>query len=161
MSEIGTLKHYIARALNSAGGAFARLVFLGSLRDAYSGRYLHEGWGEVASKEEVHSILLDTHNSLYLAVLRMPLLDLSRELRRHFQSINEAEGETVRLWLEAEPFRDLVPLGCSAAVRELFVSQVRTALEVLRRVPDWKELAEPIASPPTLLDQLPLPRRPN
>jgi hypothetical protein len=157
VNEIGTLKHYLARALNSAGGAFARLIFLGSLRDAYSGRYLHEGWGQVASKEEIHSTLLDAHHAAYLSVLRMPLLDLSKELRRHFRSIHEPEGETVQLWLEAEPFRDLVPRGCSPASRALFISQVRTALEVLRRAPGWRELAEPIASPPTLPDQSPLP----
>jgi hypothetical protein len=154
MKELGSLESYIARVLRSAGGAFCRLLFIASLRDAYSGRYLHEGWGQVASPDEIHSALVDIHRTEFLSVLRLGLLDLSRHLRRHFQSIHEREGETALLWLETEPYRNLVPQGCSPTLRELFFSQVRTALEVLYRSPDWQELSEPIASPPPPPDRL-------
>ncbi len=153
VNEIGSLRRYVARALNSADSLFARLIFVGSLRDAYSGRYLHEGWSGMSSVDEVHAILCDAHQSAFLAVLRLPLLDLSRELRRHFQSLNQPENETALLWLEIEPFRDLVPQGYLPEWRELFVSQIRIALKVLQRAPDWTELSEPIASPPPPPDQ--------
>jgi hypothetical protein len=116
-------------------------------------RYLHDGWSGIASAEEIHATLLHVHRAAFAAVLRLPLLDLSRELRRHFQSVNQAEDATALLWLETEPFRDLAPRGCSPALRELFVSQIRIALEVLHRAPGWEELSEPVASPPPLPDQ--------
>jgi hypothetical protein len=148
-----SLKPYLSRALNSADGLFARLVFVGSLRDTYTGRYLHEGWGRVASADEIHTVLSSVHQKLFWSILRLPLIDLSKELRLHFRLLNEPEPRTVLLWLEAEPFRDLIPPGCSPALRELFVSQVTTALEVLRRAPDWSELSGPVASPPPPPDQ--------
>ncbi len=153
VNDIGSLRRYVARALNSAGNLFARLVFVGSLRDAYTGRYLHEGWSGIASGEQVHATLREVHCAAFAAVLRLPLLEVSRELRCHFQSLNQPESETAQLWLDVEPFRDLIPQGCLPERRELFISQVRIALEVLRRAPDWSELSEPIASPPPPPDQ--------
>ncbi len=156
MNGTGSLERQIARSLNSAGGHFARLVFIGSLRDAYTGHYLHEGWGQIVSAEEIHETLRGVHQDIFVAVLRFSLLDLAKEIRLHFRSLSQPEGETAALWLETEPFRDLIPQGCSLSSRELFVSQVTTALEVLRRAPDWRELSGPVASPPPLPDQSPL-----
>lgn len=156
MNGTRSLKRHIARALNSAGGHFARLVFVGSLRDAYTGHYLHEGWGQVALADEIHQVLRGVHQELFVSVLSLPLLDLAKELRLHFGSLNQPERETAALWLETQPFRDLIPQGCSISSRELFVSQITTALEVLRRSPDWPELSGPVASPPPLPDQSPL-----
>ena len=151
-----SLKCYIAQAVHSADTPFAALVFFGSLRDAYSGQYLHEGWGQMASAEEIHSVLRETHQSLFDSVVRLSLIDLSKQLRMHFQSLNQPERETSVWWLEVEPFRDLIPQGCSVVVRELFVSEVKTALEVLCHAPGWSELAAPAASPQRQPDRSPL-----
>jgi len=152
-----SLKRYIAQAVHSADTPLAALMFFGSLRDAYSGHYLHEGWGQMASPEEIHSVLSETHQSLFNSVVRLSLIDLSKQLRMHFQSLNQPERETSVRWLEVEPFRDLIPQGCSAVVRELFVSEVKTALEVLCHAPEWSELAlAPAALPQRQLDRSPL-----
>ena len=151
-----SLKRYVAQAVHSADTPLAALVFFGSLRDAYSGHYLHEGWGQMASVEEIHSVLLETHQTLFDSVLRLSLVDLSNQLRMHFQSLNQPERETCVRWLEVEPFRDLIPIGCSVVVRELFVSEVKTALEVLCHAPEWSELAvAPAALPQPQLDRSP------
>ena len=152
-----SLKRYIAQAVHSADTPLAALVFFGSLRDAYSGHYLHEGWRQMASAEEIHSVLLETHQSLFDSVLRLSIIDLSNQLRMHFQALNRPERETSVWWLEVEPFRDLIPQGCSVVVRELFVSEVKTALEVLCHAPAWTELAvAPAGSPQPQLDRSPL-----
>ena len=152
-----SLKSYITQAVHSADTPLAALVFFGSLRDAYSGHYLHEGWGQMASPEEIHSVLSETHQSLFNSVVRLSLIDLSKQLRMHFQALNQPERETSVRWLEVEPFRDLIPQGCSAVVRELFVSEVKTALEVLCHAPEWSELAvAPAALPQRQLDRSPL-----
>jgi hypothetical protein len=147
----------MARAVCSADTVFDQLIFLGSLRDAYTGRYLHEGWVRVASPEEIHRQLGRAHQSSFESVVKLSIVELSKQLRFHFQSIGRSERETSLLWLEAEPFRDLIPPGCSAVLRELFISQVKTALEVLSRVPDWADLRAPIALPHSQPDQSPLP----
>lgn len=161
MARVGSVERYIAQVVRSVGTDFERLVFLGSLRDAYSGRYLHEGWLRVASPEEIHQVLQGAHQLSFESVLVLSLMDLSKQLRFHFQSLNQSEREASLLWLEAEPFRDLIPRGCSPALRELFVSQVRTALAVLLHTPDWAELAGPAALPRPLPDQSRLPHWAN
>ncbi len=159
MTGTEKLKSYIARAIESADTSFQRLTFVGSLRDAYSGRYVHEGWSGVTSAEEVHRELRQIHESLFATALNLSIIDLSKELRHHFQQLSQPELETSRLWLEVEPFRDLIPQGYSPAFRELFVSNVRTALEVLCLAPEWSELASSVASRRSLLGQPLQPRR--
>lgn len=161
MARVGCLERYIARALGSVETVFEQLIFLGSLRDAYTGRYLHEGWQQTASAEDVHQGLLRAHQASFEAVLRVSLPELSKQLRLHFHSAGQCERETSALWLEAEPFRDLVPQGCPQVLRELFISQVRAALEVLSRLPEWSELAGPAASLRLQPGQSPLPQWTN
>lgn len=156
MARVGSLERYIARALGSVNTDFERLVFLGSLRDVYTGHYLHEGWVRVASPDEIHHVLQGVHQLSFDSVLRLSLMDLSKQLRFHFQSVSQPERDTSLLWLESEPFRDLVPQGCSPVARDLFVSQIKTALNVLWQAPDWSELVGPVALPHPLPDQSPL-----
>ncbi len=55
MQSAERLERYLTRALDSLEGPLAQLVYLASLRDPYTGRYLHEGWSAVVSPEAVHS----------------------------------------------------------------------------------------------------------
>lgn len=150
---IGSLERYVARAVDSASTPLQRLVFVGSLRDAYTGRYVHQGWSQVASAEEVDALLDDFHRNVFRVVLQLSIIDLSKELRHHFGLLNQPEQRTSLFWLETEPFRDLIPRGCSSALRELFISQVRIALEVLCRAPNWSEIAGPVRSEPVRFDR--------
>lgn len=157
MTRIASLERYIRRAVCSADTVFEQLIFLGSLRDAYTGRYVHEGWVQIVSPEEIHQGLRGAHQASFESVLRLSVIELGKQLRSHFLSIGQPERKTSLLWLEAEPFRDLIPHGCPPVFRELFVSQVKAALEVLCRAPDWPHLRAPIALPHSLPGQSPLP----
>lgn len=141
------LLSHLQRALAFLPIRFEQLVFLTSLRDAYTGRYLHEGWISVASAGDVHRALQQSHHEIFSLVLRLPLVELCRQLRSHFESLGEKQPEAEKIWLEIEPFREMVPQGSSPVERSLFVSQVRVALEVLVRDPGWVGLEEQGASP--------------
>lgn len=156
MPGVGSLEQYIARAVRSVETAFDRLVFLGSLRDSYSGQYIHEGWVQVASPDDIHRALMALHQSSFDCVLHLSLIELCKQLRSHFHAIQQPERETSLQWLESEPFRVLIPQGCMPALRELFISNVHTALAVLHRVPDWTDLSGPMALPPPQPDRLSL-----
>lgn len=161
MHTVWELRRCIADAVQAAESTFDQLVFLGSLRNTYDGRYMHEGWRGLGEANEVHGLLRDTHDSVFGSVLRLSVVDLGKELRLHFLSNNYPEGQTCRLWLELEPFRDLVPQGCSIAVRKYFVLQIRTALQVLLLAPNWSDLAEPIALRHSRLGRSPLLQYPS
>ena len=156
MTKVGSLERYIAQTVCSLDTIFERLVFLASLRDTYTGQYVHEGWLKAASPAEIHQALKKLHQSSFESILDLPLIDLTKELRFHFDSLKQPERETSFLWLEAEPFRGLIPQGYSPVLREIFVSQVRTALEVLSRFPQWPRLKGPVELLRLQPDQSPL-----
>jgi len=127
------LEQHLERALEYLPAAFSQLAFLSSVRDSYTGRYLHEGWCSIASREEVHRVLQQTHQGVFDRVLGLPLVEVRRELSEYFRSASEAgpEEAAAQVWLELESHRDMIPQGCSPLDRDLFLSQVRTALEML------------------------------
>lgn len=123
---------------------FSRLEFLASVRDARTGRYLHEGWVTLASRDEVHEMLQQAHRETFGLALRMPLVEFCSDLRASFA---DAERQSVALWLELETYRDMVPAGVSRASREFFLSQIKTALRILLAAPGWSAIRERAASP--------------
>ncbi len=159
MLEEKPITRYLHNVLNSLPSPFAQLVFLASLRDPYSGTYLHEGWAAVSSPAEVNLALRETHHDVFESVAGLSLITLSKELRKHFQALGQAELRAANLWLETEPFYEMIPEGCSPLARRFFICQFRLALEVLVQAPDWVCLEEePSASPPPLPDPIPRPR---
>ncbi len=161
MLSTDRLDRYLKRALESLDGPFAKLAFLASLRDPYTGRYLHEGWSSVLPPELVHDALRDTHRGVFQTAVELGLADLCNELRVHFHLLGEEESRVAKLWLETEPYYELVPEGCPQLPRKFFITQIRAALQVLVRAPHWQFLREPSALPLPQLDQLPQPRWPN
>ena len=161
MNSSERLENYLSRSLDSLEGPLAQLVYLTSLRDPYTGRYLHEGWASVVPATSVHSALRDAHRSSFESVVTLMLPDLCAELRRHFRSLGEEESRVAKLWLETEPYYEMIPEGCPQLSRKFFISQVRVGLEILLHAPNWKFLAEPAALPFQQLDPPPQPRWSN
>lgn len=161
MQNAERLERYLSRALDALDGPLSQLVYLTSLRDPYTGRYLHEGWSAVVSPAAVHSALRDAHRCAFESTITMLLPDLCNDLRRHFASLGEEESRVAKLWLETEPYYEMIPEGCPQLSRKFFISQVRVALEILLEAPNWRFLAAPVSSPFQQLDQQPLPRWPN
>ncbi len=141
------ISRYLYRVFDSLPTPFAQLAFLASLRDPYTGHYLHEGWATVCSPAEVNVALRETHHDVFQSVANLSLVALSRELRKHFKSLEEAERRAATLWLETEPYYEMIPEGCSPLSRKFFISQVRFALELLIHAPSWEYLEEPASSP--------------
>lgn len=161
MNSAERLEHYLSRSLDSLEGPLAQLVFLTSLRDPYTGRYLHEGWSSIVPPGQVHSALRDAHRGAFESVVTLMLPDLCNELRRHFRSLGEEEPRVAKLWLDTEPYHEMIPEGCPALSRKFFISQIRAGLEILLRAPNWRFLSESIALPFQQLDLPPQPRWPN
>jgi hypothetical protein len=137
---------------------FSRLAFLASVRDAYTGKYLHEGWFMMVPPEEVHDALQRAHKQVFDLVLRMSIVEFCGELRRYLESLTASERHTVSLWLELETYREMIPEGASEVARELFLSQMKLALKTLFRAPDWPRIPAQSAWP---RQQLVLPPRPH
>jgi hypothetical protein len=134
------LEEHLELTLNCLPTSFSQLAFFASVRDPYNGRYLHEGWLSLESADKVHEVLRRLHQEVFELVLRLPVRLLCGELRRYLESLSESREETVRLWQELESYREMTPQGAPGLSRELFVSQMRTALAVLLSAPDWPQI---------------------
>ena len=157
MRQEHDISRYLSRVFDSLPSPFAQLAFLASLRDPYTKHYVHEGWATMCSPAEVNVILRDTHQSVFASVAGVSLVELSRELRKHFRSISEVERRTATLWLDTKPYYEMIPEGCSSLSRKYFISQVRFALELLVHAPTWEYLEEPTSSQPPQPVQPPRP----
>jgi hypothetical protein len=159
VDPLNKLLRQVRRTLSSLPSRTAQLVYLASLRDPYTGRYLHEGWTTIGTPEEVNWAVSRLHTETFSGVLELKLEELCRELKEHFESLGGSVREMAAMWLELEPYREMQPRDCSVVERRLFISQMRAALEVLVRSPDLAILEEPAASPPQPPDPPPRPRR--
>lgn len=137
----------------------AKLAFLTAVRDPYSGKYIHEGWTHFGSSEEIHEMLRSTHRALFEMLCALSISALCAELNMYFTTLSSPQKETVRLWRELEPFREMVPEGISVEERDFFVSQMRAAMAVLVIAPDWSLLREPASLQFRQPDQLFQPHR--
>lgn len=147
------IENYLCNALAYLPSSFAKLMFLTSLRDPYTGHYIHEGWASCSSPTEVHKMLHEAHRIAFESVLEMSLSGIARELRKHFESLGEIEPSVASLWLELEPYREMIPQGSPAICRRLFTSQLRLGLEILVHDPVWPRSQEPVSSRLPPLDQ--------
>jgi hypothetical protein len=148
MDSVDRLPALMQRALGALPTPFQQLVFLASLRDSYSGRYLHEGWATVVSADEIHRALRQAHLDCFDEILKLPLTALCGQLQQHFASLGEEERKVAALWLETEPHRDTIPAGASRLEREFFLSQMRAALAVLASALSLEALPERFSWPP-------------
>src|SRR6185295_5147755 len=122
------IAEFRARSLSCVEGNLARLVYLSSCRDYNSGKYRHDGLAIRFSEETVHEALARCHRDLFEEMIQTPLAEWVQELRRYF---NATDPEAARIWRELRPYQIAVPLGTTALAAELFMSNLKIALEIL------------------------------
>lgn len=106
-------------------GAFARLVYLSSLRDENSGTYRHYALEARHTPEQCHAALLACHREIFYAWLRTSLEEQRDELRSYLGTLDEDRTTVLTTWKKLEPFRLYVPAEATRGERELFLSDLR------------------------------------
>lgn len=159
MESKDRLARVLERSMSSLNSPLERLVFLASIRDVYTGHYLHEGWAQVADVQEVHDAAHHMHRAVFSGVIELSLKHLVEELRVHFRTLGGSEQEMAGTWLQAEPFREMMPAGCTIMEREFFVSQMKLALAVIVNSPTSDAPPDSDASPRQLSVPQSPPRR--
>ena len=137
--RIRSLEENLELSFRHLPTAFAKLAFLSTVRDPYTGKYLHEGWTLIRSSEEIHSFLRKTHHELFEFVCSMPIARFCGELGGYLCSLSAPRQDIIRLWNELESYREMIPQGVCIEEREFFTSQMHVALEVLDQAPDWAQ----------------------
>jgi hypothetical protein len=135
----------LRRSLSRIGGDLARLIYLASTRDYNTGRYHHDGLAARFDAEIACQVLELAHRETFQRIAASSLSELVAELELYVNSSQQSREDVLRAWQKLEPYRVALPVDVNAAVAQLFVSNVRLAVAILRRRYQREEL-EALAS---------------
>src|SRR5712664_843994 len=121
------------RTLEPIGYDFGRLIYLSSLRDFNTGEYYHQGLAHSFSEQAASAALAACHQEIFYRLASSPLESLVAQVGRFMQSSPHDWGKTVNAWETLEAYRVMIPSVSNRLVADLFRSNVRVAVEVLKR----------------------------
>lgn len=123
------------RTLAALPCALSRLVYLASTRDYNTGQYRHDGLAQAFTAEGSQEALARCHDAVFRSLTLKSLADVVQDFRTYLRSIQEDQGKILQAWDRLEAYRVLVPAMCGSIERELFISNVKIALEIVRSAP--------------------------
>lgn len=148
------------RTLSRIPSALERLIYIASTRDYNSGVYQHEGLAGRFGAEAAASALEYAHWEVFQAVSLLSLRRLTEELCKYMDSSREVPSAFLNAWQKLEPYRVAIPLRVDPTIAELFNSNVKIALAVLRhRLAERPDPPQAALLPPSPAPQSPLPFR--
>ena len=122
------------RTLAALPCALSRLVYLASTRDYNTGQYRHDGLAQTFTIQRAQEALARCHDAVFRSLTLKSLAEVVQDLQTYLHSTQEDQGKMLEAWDRLEAYRVLVPAMCGVIERELFVSNVKIALEVARSV---------------------------
>jgi hypothetical protein len=121
-----------------------RLELVSSLRDPHTGRYIHHGMSQSIGNR-THDVLLNSHKEVFAEWQAMNLREQMRDLRVFLASLpkppyvfgprkkrRERSNTVLETWTELEPYRNFIPLSLPALERDLFLTNLRSIISVLK-----------------------------
>ncbi len=149
------------RSLSRIPSVLERLIYIASTRDYNSGLYQHEGLAGRFGAEAAAQALEYAHGEVFQTVSLLSLRRLTEELSNYMDSSREQPTAFLNAWQKLEPYRVAIPLRADPMNAELFVSNIKIALAVLRHrlaaMPDHPQ--QGALPPPSPVPQSPLPFR--
>jgi len=120
------------RTLVQIPSVYGRLVYMGSLRDANTDRYQHHGLAARYSEDSAAEVLRKSHSELFQEWLAMPLREQKKDIDGYLSSLNDDKRLVVETWLRVMPYRAVPPASARAVESDLFLSDFRILLELLK-----------------------------
>ncbi len=154
-AKLGTINNayddLLRRTLSGIPCDLARLIYLASTRDYNSGIYHHEGLSARHNTEMARDALQAAHRDIFFRLIALSLEELVAELESYVRMSREAPAGFLHAWQELEPYRVAVPMEVDATMVQLFLSNIRLALEILRFRQEQRQAHPPAASLQPLL----------
>jgi hypothetical protein len=111
----------------------ARLIYLASTRDYNTGKYHHDGLAARFQAEIACQALELAHRQIFYRIAAYSLEQLVGELELYVSSSRQSREEVLKVWQKLEPYRVALPVDVNLAIAQLFVSNIKLALAILRQ----------------------------
>lgn len=119
---------------------WGRLVYLASLRDENSGAYRHYALEKRFPPDECHQFLQQRHRTVFYEWLGLTLREQREDLLESWQELAANLPTVLTTWDKLEPYRLYLPAETSHGDRELFLTDLRTLLDLLQAEQSISEL---------------------
>ena len=124
------VEDFSSRTLAAISSVFGRLYYVGSLKDAPSGRYEHEGLTSLYPENAVQAALSHCHEELFSRILETPLREQERDLRTCLDTAGDKYWDVVETWRENSYFKNMCPEGLPDYLNDLFCSNMVALLAI-------------------------------
>jgi hypothetical protein len=131
----------LRRSLSKIDGDLARLIYLASTRDYNTGKYHHDGLAARFQEEIAAQALELAHREIFGRIAACSLEELVNQVEIYVSSSRQGRDEVLQVWQKLEPYRVALPVDVNLAVAQLFVSNIKLALAILRQRYQREELA--------------------
>ena len=132
----------LRRSLSKISGDLARLIYLASTRDYNTGKYHHDGLAARFRVEIACKALELAHRQIFYRIAACSLEELVQEVELYLSSSRQSREEILQVWQKLEPYRVALPVDVNVAIAELFVSNTKLALAILRRRQEQEAMGE-------------------
>jgi hypothetical protein len=120
------------RTLSRIPTLFGRLVYLASLRNQANGLYEHNSLSQMVGRERADETLRVSHGEVFRDWLCLTLEQQKADLEEYLGELSERSAGTRESLLLA-PYGDLTPDAARPVERELYLTDLQTLMELLRR----------------------------
>lgn len=109
-----------------------RMMYLASLRDCNSGRYLHPELTPRMGVEVAHQALFACHDQVFRHLLVAPMSEYVHQLEEYIWYTRAEKAVILRTWESLRAYRATVPMFALQLHCDLFNLNIEIALMILR-----------------------------
>jgi len=126
-------------ALDDLPNDLTRMLYLASLRDCNSGRYLHPQLSERMGVEVADHALSGCHREIFRRLLNTPASAYALQLEEYIRYTRADRNVVLDTWGSLQAYRSTVPVHATPIYCELFCLNVELALTILNESLTWAE----------------------
>jgi hypothetical protein len=126
-------------ALEDLPNDLTRMLYLASLRDCNSGRYLHPQLSQRMGVEEADCALSGCHREIFRHLLNTPASGYALQLEEYIRYTRADRSVVLDTWRSLQAYRSTVPVHATAIYCELFCLNVELALTILNDSLTWAQ----------------------